>query len=81
MIIIYRNKILLYLLNIGGSYEINVHVEKPKMLLCIQSWASYLLQGFEDNVMGSSPGRLADTVITYCPGRPSKLTWKKITKP
>ena len=45
----------------------------------IQSGASYLLQGFEDNVLGSSTGWLADTVATYCPGRPSPLTWKNIT--
>ena len=30
-----------------------------------QSGASYLLQGFEDNVLGSSSGWLADTVARY----------------
>ena len=40
----------------------------------LQSGASYHSQGFEDNVLGSSSGWLADTVATYCPGRPSQLT-------
>ena len=30
----------------------------------LQSGASYQSQGFEDNVLGSSPGGLADTVAT-----------------
>ena len=42
----------------------------------LQSGASYLSQGFEYNILGSSSGWLADTVATYCPGRPSQLTWK-----
>ena len=50
------------------------------MMEQVQSGASYLSQGFEDKVLGSSPGWLADTVATYCPGRPSQLTWKNITK-
>ena len=45
----------------------------------LQSGASYLSQGFEDNVLGSAPGRLADTAATYCAGRPSQLTWKNLT--
>ena len=49
--------------------------------LFVQSEATYLSHGFEDNVLGSSAGGLADTVATYCPGRPSQLTWKNITKP
>ena len=51
-----------------------------KQRALLQSGASYLSHGFEDNVLGSSPGWLADTVATYCPGRPSQLTWKNIIK-
>ena len=46
----------------------------------VQSGASHLSQGFEDYVLGSSPWGLADNVATYCPGRPSQLTWKNIIK-
>ena len=48
--------------------------------MLLQSGASYLSQGFEDDVLEGSPGWLAATVSTYCPGRPSQLTWKNITK-
>ena len=40
-----------------------------------------LYRGFADHDLGSSPGWLADTVATYCPGRPSQLKLKHITKP
>ena len=60
------------------------HVHSGSAIEEVQSGASYLSpslsQGFED-VLGSSSGWLADTVATYCPGRPSQLTWKNITKP
>ena len=46
----------------------------------VQSGASYLSQGFEDNVLGSSSSWLADTVATYRPGRSWQLTQKNITK-
>ena len=39
--------------------------ERSEMQGGIQSGVSYLSQGFEGNVLGSSPGRLADTVATY----------------
>ena len=48
-------------------HRIVFHIALP---LRIQSGAFHLLQGFEDKVLGSSP---ADTVATYCPGRPSQL--------
>ena len=37
--------------------------------------------GWVDLDLGSSPGWWAATVATYCPSRPSQLTWKNITKP
>ena len=39
-----------------------------------------LSHGLEDNVLENSIGRWADTVATYCPGRPSQLVLKSITK-
>ena len=36
----------------------------------LQSGAVYLSQGFADHVLGSSPGRMADTVGTYCQAGP-----------
>ena len=52
----------------------------PIYEMYLQSGASYTSQGFEDNVLGSSSGWLADTVATYCPGSPSQLTKTNVTK-
>ena len=41
---------------------------------------STLSQGLEDDIMESSIGRWADTVATYCPGRPSQIVLKSLTK-
>ena len=66
---------------IVGSYGLSWWAVENNRRQSLHSGASYLSQGFEDNVLGSSPGWLADTEATYCPSRPSQLTWKNITKP
>ena len=50
--------------NVLSVYDSSCHY----CTIVVQSGASYLSQGFGDNVLGSSPGWLADTVATYCPG-------------
>ena len=37
-------------------------------------------KGFEDQVLGNSPGWWADTAATYCPGTPWQITQEKVTK-
>ena len=39
------------------------------------------LEGFDDTVLLSSPGRLTDTVAMYGQGRPLQLKSENITKP
>ena len=49
--------------------------------LLLQSGASYLSQGFEDNVLGSSSGWLADTVAPTAQAGPRNSHGRKnITK-
>ena len=46
----------------------------------IQSYSSTRSPGFEDENLGSSPGRWAATVANYCPSRPSELEQKFASK-
>ena len=47
----------------------------------LQSWAAYHLLGFEDEDLGSSPGRWAATVANYCPSRSWELHQLLSSKP
>ena len=49
--------------------------------MTVQSVFSTLSQGLEDEILESSLGRWADTAATYCPGRPSQIVLKSMTKP
>ena len=51
-----------------------------KFMLNIQSVFSTLSQCLEDYILESSLRRWADTAATYCPGRPSQIVLKSITK-
>ena len=46
----------------------------------VQSVFSTLSQGLEDDIFESFLGWWADTAATYCPGRPSQIVLKSITK-
>ena len=46
----------------------------------VQSVFSTLSQGLEDLILESSLGRWPDTVATYCPGRPTQIAMKSMTK-
>ena len=58
-----------------------------RISLCVCSQEHYraffsrLSQGLEDEILESSLGRWADTVATYCPGRPSQIVLKLMRKP
>ena len=61
--------------HIGSTKKLTYKIEPT-----LQSVFPGLLQGFEDDVLGNSPGWLADTAASYCPGRPSQLTQDNVTK-
>ena len=46
----------------------------------VQSVFSTLSQGLQDKFLECSLGRWADTAATYCPGRPSQIVLKSMTK-
>ena len=46
----------------------------------IQSVFSRLSQGLEDDILECSLGWWADAAATYCPGRPSEIAMKSMTK-
>ena len=55
-------------------------LDRREVAKYVQSVFSTLSQGLEDDILESSLGRWADSAATYCPGRPSQMVFKSMTK-
>ena len=63
---------------LGSADPRHLNIDNPHN---IQSVFSTVSQGLEDDILKSSLARWADTADTYCPGRPSQIVLKSMTKP